>query len=102
MSRRDETTGGDKLDRVIAEARRQRELREQDYRAKALKMYAWVCGRCGREFNHKNLRELTVHHRDHDHDNNPEDVHSYQNCCLMEIIITNAGHLTMLRLMDDS
>ena len=63
----------DKLDKVVAEARRARELREQGYREQALKMYPHVCGRCGREFSGKNLRELTVHHRDHDHDNNPAD-----------------------------
>ena len=82
MSGRDDTTGRGKLDRVVAEARRQRELREQDYRAKALKMYSWVCGRCGREFTHTNLRELTVHHRDHDHDNNPEDGSNWELLCV--------------------
>jgi len=30
---------GDKLDRIVAEARRQAALREQDYRARALRMY---------------------------------------------------------------
>src|SRR5690554_7695163 len=44
---------------------------EQGYRDKALKMYPWICGRCAREFVYSNLRELTVHHRDHNHDNNP-------------------------------
>jgi hypothetical protein len=47
--------------------------REQGYREKALKMYPWICGRCAREFGSKNIRELTVHHRDHNHDNNPSD-----------------------------
>ena len=47
--------------------------REQGYREKALKMYPWVCGRCAREFSGKRLSELTVHHKDHNHDNNPED-----------------------------
>lgn len=40
----------DRLDRVVAEARRARELREQDYRERALRIYPWICGRCGREF----------------------------------------------------
>lgn len=82
MSGRDETPGGSKLDAVVAKARRQRELREQDYRAKAVKMYPWVCGRCGREFNRENLSELTVHHRDHDHDNNPEDGSNWELLCV--------------------
>jgi hypothetical protein len=42
-----------------------------DYREQAVKLFPWVCGRRGREFNGKNLRELTVHHKDHDHGNNP-------------------------------
>ena len=40
----------DKLDSIVAEARRRREERERGYRERALKMYPWVCGRCGREF----------------------------------------------------
>lgn len=72
----------DKLDRIVAGARRARDEREKGYREQALKMYPWVCGRCGREFNHKNLRELTVHHRDHDHDNNPPDGSNWELLCL--------------------
>lgn len=72
----------DKLDKVIAEARRAREQREQGYRERALKMYPHVCGRCGREFGRRNLHELTVHHRDHDHDNNPEDGSNWELLCL--------------------
>ena len=71
-----------RLDRVVAEARRQAELRERDYRARALKMYPWVCGRCAREFTRENLRELTVHHRDHDHDNNPPDGSNWELLCV--------------------
>ena len=40
---------------------------EVGYREKALKLFPWVCGRCSREFVYSNLRELTVHHIDHDH-----------------------------------
>jgi hypothetical protein len=71
-----------RLDRVVAEARRARDAREQGYREQALRMYPWVCGRCGREFDHRNLRELTVHHRDHDHDNNPPDGSNWELLCL--------------------
>ena len=73
---------GDKLDQVVAEARRQAALREQDYRARALRMYPWICGRCAREFTRENLRELTVHHRDHDHDNNPPDGSNWELLCV--------------------
>ncbi|MBI4693503.1 MAG: HNH nuclease family protein [Gammaproteobacteria bacterium] len=72
----------DKLDRVVAEARRQREQRERGYREQALKLYPWVCGRCGREFTRENLTQLTVHHRDHNHDNNPADGSNWELLCL--------------------
>ena len=71
-----------RLDRVVAQARRARESREQGYRARALKMYPWVCGRCQREFDRSNVQELTVHHRDHDHDNNPPDGSNWELLCL--------------------
>jgi hypothetical protein len=71
-----------KLDRVLAGARRDAEKREQSYREQALKIYPWICGRCGREFTHANLRELTVHHRDHNHDNNPADGSNWELLCL--------------------
>lgn len=72
----------DKLDRVVAQARRGREEREKGYRDRALKMYPWVCGRCAREFTRENIRELTVHHRDHNHDNNPLNGSNWELLCL--------------------
>ena len=72
----------DRLDRIIAQARRDREEREKGYRERALKLYPWVCGRCAREFTRANVRELTVHHRDHNHDNNPADGSNWELLCL--------------------
>ena len=71
-----------KLDRIVAEARRVAQTREWGYREQALKIYPWICGRCAREFTRANLRELTVHHRDHDHDNNPTDGSNWELLCL--------------------
>jgi len=71
-----------KLDKIVADARASYETRESGYRQKALKLYPWVCGRCMREFDHANLRELTVHHRDHDHDNNPQDGSNWELLCV--------------------
>ena len=71
-----------KLDQVVAEARRAQQAREKDYRERALKLYPWVCGRCGRTFTRQNLHELTVHHRDHNHDNNPPDGSNWELLCL--------------------
>jgi 5-methylcytosine-specific restriction endonuclease McrA len=68
--------------RIVAEARRERDQREKTYREKALKMYPWVCARCSREFSGKKLRELTVHHKDHNHDYNPPDGSNWELLCL--------------------
>jgi hypothetical protein len=76
------TNDPSKLDRILAEARRNAKEREQSYREQALKIYPWICGRCGREFTRANLRELTVHHRDHNHDNNPTDGSNWELLCL--------------------
>jgi hypothetical protein len=76
------TTDPGRLDRVVAEARRLADERAQGYRERALKIYPWICGRCGREFTHRNVRELTVHHRDHNHDNNPSDGSNWELLCL--------------------
>ena len=71
-----------RLDRIVAEARRSAEQREQGYRERALKLYPWVCGRCTREFTRDNLQQLTVHHRDHNHDNNPPDGSNWELLCI--------------------
>jgi len=71
-----------KLDRVVADARRASEQRELGYRERALKMYPWICGRCAREFTRANLSELTVHHRNHDHDFNPPDGSNWELLCV--------------------
>jgi hypothetical protein len=69
-------------DEIIAEARCYQAQREQRYRAQALKLYPWICARCGRECSGKKLRELTVHHKDHNHDNNPPDGSNWELLCL--------------------
>lgn len=72
----------DKLDRVLADARRHADQRALGYREQALKLYPWICGRCRREFTRANLRELTVHHRNHNHDDNPPDGSNWELLCL--------------------
>ena len=69
-------------DELVADARRRRTERERGYREQALKIYPWICARCGREFEGKRLRELTVHHKDHNHDNNPPDGSNWELLCL--------------------
>ncbi|MGH8528572.1 MAG: YajD family HNH nuclease [Nevskiales bacterium] len=71
-----------KLDQVVADARRAADQRNQGYREQALKLYPWVCGRCARSFTRENLHELTVHHRNHNHDDNPPDGSNWELLCL--------------------
>jgi len=72
----------DRLDRIVAQARRDADKRNLGYREQALKLYPWICGRCAREFSRENLRELTVHHRNHDHDFNPPDGSNWELLCV--------------------
>jgi len=69
-------------DRILGEAQREREIRAAGYRDRALKIFPPICGRCGREFSGKRLRELTVHHKDHNHDNNPPDGSNWELLCI--------------------
>ena len=71
-----------KLDRIVAQARRDAAERDRGYREQALKLHPWVCGRCGRAFERSNLRELTVHHRNHNHDDNPPDGSNWELLCV--------------------
>ena len=76
------TTDPSKLDKIVADARNAAETRDKGYRQRALKLYPWVCGRCMREFDNSNVRELTVHHRDHNHDSNPLDGSNWELLCV--------------------
>lgn len=67
---------------VSSEAHRIQRDRLKTYRERALRMFPWICGHCGREFSGKRLRELTVHHKDHNHDNNPSDGSNWELLCI--------------------
>ena len=67
---------------IVARMREEEQLRQAGYREKALKLFPHVCARCVREFEGKKLRELTVHHRDHNHDNNPPDGSNWELLCI--------------------
>ena len=71
-----------RLDRIVADARRASDERAKGYRERALKLFPWICGRCAREFDRTNVHQLTVHHRDHDHDNNPPDGSNWELLCV--------------------
>lgn len=71
-----------KYDQIVAGMREEEQLRQAGYREQALKLFPHVCGRCTREFEGKRLSELTVHHRDHNHSNNPPDGSNWELLCL--------------------
>jgi 5-methylcytosine-specific restriction endonuclease McrA len=73
---------GDRLDDIVSRARREQDARLAGYREQSLRIHPWVCGRCGREFTRENLHLLTVHHKDHNHDNNPPDGSNWENLCV--------------------
>jgi hypothetical protein len=68
--------------KVQAELRRDVVERQAGYRMRALKLFPHVCGRCAREFEGKRLKELTVHHKDFNHDNNPLDGSNWELLCI--------------------
>ena len=72
----------ERLDQVVARARKDADARMSGYREQSLRLHPWVCARCGREYSRENLHELTVHHKDHNHDNNPSDGSNWENLCL--------------------
>lgn len=76
------TDSSSRLDKLVADSRRAQDERALSYRGRALKMYPWVCGRCSREFTPKTVQELTVHHKDHNHDNNPADGSNWELLCV--------------------
>ena len=67
---------------LVSEMRQEELQRQKGYREQALKLFPHVCARCTREFEGKNIRELTVHHKDHNHDNNPPDGSNWELLCL--------------------
>ncbi len=68
--------------RLLAALQREKLEKQLGYRERALKIFSHICGRCGREFSGKRLRELTVHHKDHNHMNNPPDGSNWELLCL--------------------
>ena len=68
--------------KAIAELRRDHARRMGGYRERALRLFPHLCARCGREFSGRRLKELTVHHKDHNHENNPPDGSNWELLCI--------------------
>ena len=68
--------------RVLDQLHRETAARAAGYRERALRLFPHVCASCAREFSGARLKELTVHHKDHNHDNNPPDGSNWELLCL--------------------
>lgn len=68
--------------RVLDELHRETTARAAGYRERALKLFPHVCASCGREFSGIKMKQLTVHHKDHNHDYNPPDGSNWELLCL--------------------
>lgn len=82
MASKKDQSNSRELEHILTEARELREQRGNLYRDRALKILPWICAWCGREFSSKKLHELTVHHKDHNHNNNPPDGSNWELLCL--------------------
>lgn len=72
----------ERQEQLRAELYRDIAAREQGYRSKAISLLPHICARCAREFSGKRLKELTVHHKDHNHNNNPPDGSNWELLCI--------------------
>jgi hypothetical protein len=72
----------EELEQRLEAMRDEHRQRQSGYREQALKLFPHVCARCTRELEGKKIRELTVHHKDHNHDNNPPDGSNWELLCV--------------------
>ena len=77
-----EETQKDKVSDIVAKVKDARPQWRKVYRDQALKVLPWICALCGREFTGKRLRELTVHHKDNNPNNNPVDGRNWELLCI--------------------
>lgn len=76
------TMNSSRLDQLVSKARYETPEDQANYREQALRIHPWICGRCGKEFSREDLHLLTVHHKDHNHNNNPADGSNWENLCI--------------------
>ena len=53
-----------------------------NYRERSLQIHGLICAKCAREFDENNRHLLTVHHKDGNHQNNPQDGSNWENLCV--------------------
>jgi len=82
MKRKNTIMSADQREKILAGLRRDVEIRQKGYRERALALFPHVCASCAREFSGSRLKELTVHHKDHNHQNNPPDGSNWELLCV--------------------
>ena len=82
MARKNSRPDAEERERILAALHRDVAARNTGYRERALAILPHLCARCARTFDGKRLKELTVHHRDHNHENNPPDGSNWELLCV--------------------
>ncbi|MCG6551512.1 MAG: YajD family HNH nuclease [Candidatus Magnetominusculus sp. LBB02] len=72
---------GKSVEEIIRELKAAGQNANSSYRQLSLQIHGLICAKCGREFDEKNKSQLTVHHKDGNHDNNPPDGSNWENLC---------------------
>ena len=72
--------GGKSVDDIVRELK-VASVPRNDYREQSLKIHGLICAKCAREFDYKDRHLLTVHHKDGNHNNNPQDGSNWENLC---------------------
>jgi hypothetical protein len=67
------------VDALIRDAKTAARVRNLGYREQSLRLHGWICAKCAREFDATTLYQLTVHHKDGNHHNNPPDGSNWEN-----------------------
>jgi len=73
------TGGGKSVEEILRDMKHA--VPKDGYREKSLRLHGNICAKCGREFGPRELHLLTVHHRDGNPNNNPEDGSNWENLC---------------------
>ena len=69
------------VDEIVRELK-ERSAPSPDYREQSIKIHGLICAKCGRAFDSKDRRLLTVHHKDGNRLNNPADGSNWENLCV--------------------
>ena len=74
-------SGGKSIDDIVRELK-ENSVPKNDYREQSLRIHGLICAKCAREFDYKDRHLLTVHHKDGNHNNNPQDGSNWENLCV--------------------